>query len=233
MSFLYTANEHFSAWILIWTVGFLGQVQEAADCLGVNCLPRYVDTKEMSELRDMDWGEWLVRAFHNFVRSSCKFFNHHTSSRILTYHCVWVMQGKPKETVVERERWQDYLQHEVVPGAESLSSVWERAGEAWQSVLNELGNIPASSDSEEPKEANERTVVVVSHPTVHIAMLGHCLGLTQASLGSFHLDTGSLSVVDFPDGASGRGIVRCLNYTAHLGRWAVPVTRPALADEDF
>jgi broad specificity phosphatase PhoE len=132
--------------------------------------------------------------------------------------------------VVERERWQDYLQHEVVLGAESLSSLWERAGEAWQAVLNELGSTSATADSD---EAKERTVVVVSHPTVHISMLGHCLGLTQASLGSFHLDTGSLSVVDFPDGASGRGIVRCLNYTAHLGRWAVPVTRPALADEDF
>lgn len=176
------------------TADYITQVQEAADCLGVDCLPRYVDTKELSGLRDMDWGEW---------------------------------QGKAKETVVERERWQDYLQHEVVSGAESLSSLWERAGEAWQAVLNELGN---TSDSE---EAKERTVVVVSHPTVHISMLGHCLGLTQASLGSFHLDTGSLSVVDFPDGASGRGIVRCLNYTAHLGRWAVPVTRPALADEDF
>lgn len=133
---------------------------------------------------------------------------------------------------MERERWQDYLQHEEVAGAESLSALWERAGETWQAVLNELnGNISAEEDDEE--ESKERTVVVVSHPTVHIAMLGHCLGLTPASLGSFHLDTGSLSVVDFPDGASGRGIVRCLNYTAHLGRWAVPVTRPALRDEDF
>ncbi|KAG0565020.1 hypothetical protein KC19_8G156800 [Ceratodon purpureus] len=182
------------------TADYITQVQEAADCLGVNCLPRYVDTKELSGLRDMDWGEW---------------------------------QGKPKESVVEPERWQDYLQHEVVPGAESLSSLWERAGDAWQTVLNELGNLAVSSDSDDPKESKERTVVVVSHPTVHITMLAHCLGLSQAALGSYHLDTGSLSVVDFPDGASGRGIVRCLNYTAHLGRWAVPVTRPSLADEDF
>ena len=153
--------------------------------------------------------------------------------KILINRFAWFMQGKPKESVVEPERWQDYLQHEVVPGAESLSSLWERAGDAWQTVLNELGNLAVSSDSDDPKESKERTVVVVSHPTVHITMLAHCLGLSQAALGSYHLDTGSLSVVDFPDGASGRGIVRCLNYTAHLGRWAVPVTRPSLADEDF
>jgi probable phosphoglycerate mutase len=172
------------------TADYIVQVQEAADCLGVDCQPRYVDTKELPVLRDMHWGEWL---------------------------------GKEKESVVERERWQDYLQHEVVPGAESLGALWERAEEAWGAVVNEVGN----------SESGERTVVVVSHPTVHVAMLAHCLGLTQAALGSFHLDTGSLSVVDFPDGAAGRGIVRCLNYTAHLGRWAVPVTRPALRDEDF
>jgi len=43
------------------------QVQEAADCLGVDCLPRYVDTKELSGLRDMDWGEWLVRMIVHLV----------------------------------------------------------------------------------------------------------------------------------------------------------------------
>ena len=108
-----------------------------------------------------------------------------------------------------------------------MSSLWERAGETWQAVLEELSNLPSL------EEDGEKTIVVVAHETIHVAILGHCLGLPQAALGSFHLDTGSLSVVDLPDGPSGRGIVRCLNYTAHLGRWAVPVTRPALADEDF
>jgi len=46
----------------------LEQVQEAADCLGVDCLPRYVDNKELAGLRDMNWGEWLVRTiFHQIV----------------------------------------------------------------------------------------------------------------------------------------------------------------------
>ncbi|XP_024365702.1 probable 2-carboxy-D-arabinitol-1-phosphatase isoform X2 [Physcomitrium patens] len=153
----------------------------------------------------------------------------HGPQPCVKHTATYITQGKSKETVLERERWQDYLQHEDVPGAESLSSLWERAGQAWQEVVAELGNVPAADS----KESQERTVVVVSHPTVHVAMVAHCLGLTQAALGSYHLDTGSLSVIDFPDGSSGKGIVRCLNYTAHLGRWAVPVTRPTLADEDF
>lgn len=39
-------------------------------------------------------------------------------------------------------------------------------------------------------------------------------------------DPGGVTVIDFPDGAAGgQGVVRCLNYSAHLGRWAVPITR--------
>lgn len=140
--------------------------------------------------------------------------------------CRYYLQGKPKKEDIQLERWQDRLQHKDIPDAESLSSLWERASRTWQVVLEELNNLPDKEDW------NEKTVVVVSHETVLVAILGHCLGLTRASLGSFHLDTGSLSVIDFPDGALGKGIVRCLNYTAHLGRWAVPVTLPVLADED-
>lgn len=35
-------------------------MQEAADCLGASSQPRYVDVKEVSELRDMKWGDWQV-----------------------------------------------------------------------------------------------------------------------------------------------------------------------------
>jgi broad specificity phosphatase PhoE len=177
------------------TADHIAEVQEAADCLGVNCQPRYVEVKEVPELRDVNWGDW---------------------------------QGRQKEDVVQRERWQDYLQHEDIPGAESLSLLWNRAGRTWQALLDEVKNLPEKDESNP-----EKTVVVVGHEAVHVAMLGHCLQLTQACLGSFHLDTGSLSVIDLPDGPLGQGVVRCWNYTAHLGRWAVPVTLPTLADEDF
>lgn len=169
------------------------EVQEAADCLGADCIPRYVEVKQIPELKDLDWGQW---------------------------------KGKAAAEVVEQERWQDFLQHEDIDGGESFGAFWERAGCAWQAVLQQVKE--SGTDS-----SQERNVVVVGHELTHNSMLGHCLGLSAASIGSFHLDTGSLSVIDLPDGPSGKGVVRCLNYTAHLGRWAVPVTRPALADEEF
>eukprot|EP00959_Pyramimonas_sp_CCMP1952_P209997 4393735-Pyramimonas_sp.AAC.1 len=43
-------------------------------------------------------------------------------------------------------------------------------------------------------------------------------------MGRFRVDAGSMTILDFPDGAGARAVLRCSNYTAHLGRWAVPVS---------
>jgi broad specificity phosphatase PhoE len=107
---------------------------------------------------------------------------------------------------------------------EKVSETWERAGQAWQKVLEILGKSEAEGD---------KVAAVVGHELTHVAMICHCLGLTSDYLDKFHLQTGSVSVVDFPDGPSGRGVVRCLNYTAHLGRWSIPVTRPSYTDEEY
>ncbi|CAA7397096.1 unnamed protein product [Spirodela intermedia] len=138
------------------TATAIAEVQEAADCLGADCVPRYVEMKNMLELE--------------------------------------------------------------------VEELWDQSGRAWELVLKEL-----AAESEP-----ERNVVAVGHPALHVALIGHCLGLTEAMMGSFHLDSGSISVIDFPDGPRGRGVVRCVNYTAHLGRWSIPVTRPtATNDEEF
>ncbi|XP_024527953.1 probable 2-carboxy-D-arabinitol-1-phosphatase isoform X1 [Selaginella moellendorffii] len=173
------------------TAASIAEVQEAADCLGADCVPRYVEVQTLPELDDMNWGTW---------------------------------QGKLKEEVAHRERWQDFLQHETVEGAESLAHLWERAGNAWKKLTLSLKDLEGTENS---------TAVVVAHETVLTALLAHCLDLSQAFLGSFRLDTAGVCVIDFPDGYSGKGVVRCWNYTAHLGRWAVPVTRPTLGDEEF
>nr|DAD31318.1 TPA_asm: hypothetical protein HUJ06_010169 [Nelumbo nucifera] len=97
-----------------------------------------------------------------------------------------------------------------------MSELWDQSEKAWNSLLDEL--------SEE--EEQQQNVVVVGHPAVQIALIGHCLNLTKEWMGS-------ISVIDFPDGPTGRGVIRCINYTAHLGRWSIPVTRPTVDDEEF
>ncbi|RZC82309.1 hypothetical protein C5167_045098 [Papaver somniferum] len=103
------------------------------------------------------------------------------------------------------------------------TDIWNQSGKAWKSLLDEL-----SDESE-----GERNLVVVGHPAVHIALIGQCLNLTKEWMGSFHLDAGSISVIDFPYGPSGKGVIRCVNYTAHLGRWSIPVTKSSVDNEEF
>ncbi|KAJ6365455.1 hypothetical protein OIU76_030269 [Salix suchowensis] len=163
----------------------ISRVQEAADCLGADCVPRYVEMKQIQELDVRDILQLSNKDATEVPLLQPGFLN----------------------------RFED----------EALSALWEQSGKAWQSLLNEL------SDESKP----EKIVVAVGDPAIHIALMGHCLNLTADWMGSFHLDAGSISVLDFPDGPTGRGTIRCINYTAHLGRWSIPITRSTIDGEEF
>ncbi|KAH9618857.1 hypothetical protein KSS87_009463 [Heliosperma pusillum] len=166
------------------TAKIISQVQEAADCLGADCVPRYVDVKEMDQL-----------SVETFLGQSKQ------------YAATDSINGSSLSGL----------------GDDVIDPLWDQTGNVWQSLVNEL-----SKSSEQ-----EQVVVAVGHPILHIALMTHCLNLTQDWLGSFHLDEGSISVIDFPDGPTGKGIIRCINYTAHLGRWSIPITKSTLEDEEF
>lgn len=101
--------------------------------------------------------------------------------------------------------------------AESLDAFWRRSADAWDQL-----QVEAHRDG-------GKTVAVVTHSPLISAMLCHCLGLGSTDLSLFRTGGGSITIIDFPDVAQAEGlahgIVRCTNFTAHLGRWAVPVTR--------
>ncbi|KAL3530423.1 hypothetical protein ACH5RR_009745 [Cinchona calisaya] len=168
------------------TANAISRVQEAADCLGADCVPRYV---EMKQFEDLDVEHILKKSSQDAIGS------------------------QPLQP-----GWLNGLENEVT------TSLWGQSGKAWRHLLDELSE--GSSDQ-------ENVLVAVGHPAIHIAMLGHCLNLTEEWMGTFHLDPGSISVIDFPDGPTGRGIIRCINYTAHLGRWSIPITRSTSDDEEF
>ncbi|KAK9938767.1 hypothetical protein M0R45_015488 [Rubus argutus] len=155
----------------------ISKVQEAADCLGVDSVPRYVEMKQMENL-DVE----------NILQKSNK-----NGTKIPPLQPGWL--NGFEDSVME--------------------VVWDQSEKAWQSLLEEVAD----------EAAPEKVAVAVGHPALHIALMGHCLNLTKEWLGSFHLDAGSISVIDFPDGPSRRGVIRCINYTAHLGRWSIPITR--------
>ncbi|XP_038901330.1 probable 2-carboxy-D-arabinitol-1-phosphatase [Benincasa hispida] len=163
----------------------ISRVQEAADCLGADCVPRYVEMRQTNKL-DVDN---IPDHFKQDIG----------------------------DTNVFEPGWLNKLNGGVI------TEVWNQSGEAWKSLLNEV------ADEKEP----EKIIVVVGHPAILLGLVGQCLNITKDWIGSFHLDAGSVSVFDFPDGPSGRGVVRCINYTAHMGRWSIPITKPTVDDEEF
>uniref|UniRef100_A0A2N9FKR7 2-carboxy-D-arabinitol-1-phosphatase n=1 Tax=Fagus sylvatica TaxID=28930 RepID=A0A2N9FKR7_FAGSY len=173
----------------------ISRVQEAADCLGADCVPRYV---EMKLIKYLDVESILQQS---------------NRARYLNYRVLL----DATEVSALPPGWLNKYEDSIT------SVVWNQSEKAWQSLLSEL------SDESEPA----KTVVVVGHPAIHIALMGHCLNLTKEWMGLFHLDAGSISVIDFPDGPTERGVIRCINYTAHLGRWSIPITRSIVDDEAF
>jgi 2-carboxy-D-arabinitol-1-phosphatase len=103
-------------------------------------------------------------------------------------------------------------QQPLPPDAENLADFWARTGSAWRMVHS---SATAGAGG---------TTCVVAHAAVHSALICHCLGLTEKDLGRFRVSTAGVTVIEFPF-SDAVGIVRCHNYTAHLGRWAVPISR--------
>ncbi|KAL5226040.1 hypothetical protein ABZP36_012679 [Zizania latifolia] len=159
------------------------EVQEAADCLGADCVPRYVEMKKLLELEIGNAFQTKQKSFGEIAQSG----------------------------------WLGSMEYRTLEG------LWAQSKHAWQALLNELPD----------DTTTDRTLVVVGHPGIHLALICRCLDLTMDYMPSFHLDDGSISVIDFPDGPKGRGVIRCTNYTAHLGRWSIPITRTTETDEEF
>ncbi|KAE8672054.1 hypothetical protein F3Y22_tig00111855pilonHSYRG00020 [Hibiscus syriacus] len=166
----------------------ISQVQEAADCLGADCVPRYV---EMKKIPDLD----VAEIFQPSTSTKAGYLNN-----ILQYDTTDFLSLRPG--------WSNGLDDGVT------STLQEQSGRTWRSLLTEL--------SDESKE--EKVIVAVSHPIAHIALIGHCVNVTKEWLGSFHLDAGR---------STGRGVIRCINYIAHLGRWSIPITRSTVDDDTF
>lgn len=121
------------------------------------------------------------------------------------------------EKHMQQVYWLQAKGRDLHHGAESLDKVWQRAADCWQQAVE---TVRQGEEGQGP-----HNVVVVGHSIVTAAMLGHCLGLGHESMSLFKADCGGVTVVEFPREIEAQsGIVQCINYTAHLGRWSVPIT---------
>ena len=117
----------------------------------------------------------------------------------------------------------DETKHTIMQGPISIHSPCHCLGKLKTCLADRM--LCMGLQAVQTEEAGPKNVVVVGHSIMTAAMLGHCLGLGQESMSLFKTDCGGITVVDFPHEVSpAGGVVQCVNYTAHLGRWSVPIT---------
>lgn len=104
----------------------------------------------------------------------------------------------------ELHRWRTVPAQVQMPEGENLRQVWERAVEAWQSILESVGN-------------QTKTGLVVAHDATNKVLLCHILGLTADHFWNFRQGNGAVSVIDYPQGITGLPVLQAMNITTHLG----------------
>ena len=118
--------------------------------------------------------------------------------------------------------WEGRLEPEIAEGWPELLADWKRAPETvqmpegetihdvWERSLATWNRIAASLDPQE-------TALVVAHDAVNKAILCALLGLTAADIWAIKQGNGGVTVIDYPDGATGTPVVAAMNLTNHLG----------------
>jgi phosphoserine phosphatase len=126
-------------------------------------------------------------------------------------HGLW--EGR-LESEIEQEfpgklaQWQNHPETVQMPEGENLQQVWERAIAAWTEIL---ATTPANPDGQ------ITTVLVTAHDAVNKAILCYLAGQPPEKFWTFKQGNGAVSVIDYPDGATGRCVIQAMNITTHQG----------------
>ena len=121
-------------------------------------------------------------------------------------HGLW--EGRLEREIAEGwpqllQDWKDRPHTVQMPQGETIHDVWERSLDSWQRIANGL-------------DAGE-TALVVAHDAVNKTILCGLLGLGPEAIWAIKQGNGGVTVIDYPDGASGEPVVTCMNLTGHLG----------------
>lgn len=123
-------------------------------------------------------------------------------------HGLW--EGK-LETEIEAsfpgllQLWKDAPETVQMPEGENLQQVWDRAIAAWQKIVEQYSN------SDTP-----RTGIVVAHDAINKVIVCYLLGLKPAKFWNIKQGNCAVTVIDYPQGASGQPVVQAINLTSHL-----------------
>ena len=104
-------------------------------------------------------------------------------------------------------QWQYYPHSVQMPEGENLQQVWQRSSAAWDAIM---ASTPLQDD-------RPTTVLVSAHDAVNKAIICHLVGWNPEHFWAFKQGNGAVSVIDYPQGAAGKPIIKAMNITTHLG----------------
>lgn len=131
-----------------------------------------------------------------------------TEELIEICHGLW--EGK-LETEIEADfpgllgQWKQAPETVQMPEGENLQQVWDRAVAAWDKVVAKFSN------SDRPLSG-----IVVAHDAINKAIVCYLLGLEPKNFWNIKQGNGAVSVIDYPQGASGKPVLQAINITTHL-----------------
>ena len=120
-------------------------------------------------------------------------------------HGLW--EGKFESEIEQSfpgmlQEWKTAPQTVQMPEGENLQQVWERVAPTWQTILENA--IPGT------------TGIVVAHDATNKAILCQLFNLTPEHFWKFKQGNGAVTVIDYPNGPSGKPVLQALNITTHL-----------------
>jgi phosphoserine phosphatase len=121
-------------------------------------------------------------------------------------HGLW--EGKfeseiEREFPGELERWRNTPADVQMPEGENLQVLWDRAIATWQQILDRTGN-------------DTRSGLVVAHDATNKVLLCYLMGLGLADFWKIKQGNGAVTVIDYPEGITGKPVIQALNLTSHL-----------------
>jgi broad specificity phosphatase PhoE len=170
-------------------------------------------------------GEFLKEIDIHFGVSSPMLRPKETAEIILKHHtkvnlelepqlqeiCHGLWEGK-LETEIEAkfpgllQQWKDAPETVQMPEGENLQQVWNRAIAAWDLIVNNHVNL-----------SEPQTGIVVAHDAINKVIVCSLLGLKPDNFWNIKQGNGAVTVIDYPEGASGAPVLQAINLTTHLG----------------
>ena len=108
------------------------------------------------------------------------------------------------------QQWKDKPETVQMPEGENLQQVWVRGVTAWNKIAEKYSNTDTP-----------QTGLVVAHDAINKVILCYLLGLKPDNFWNIKQGNCAVSVIDYPQGASGKPVLQAINITTHLSEGSI------------